>query len=54
MYRIYFINFQYYAQDEYENLDQARIRVLKAGFEARIEDSRGNYVMSWSPIGGWR
>lgn len=54
MYRIYFINFQYYCQDEFETIQDAKARVLKGGFEARIEDGSGNYVMSWSPIGGWR
>lgn len=54
MYRIYFINFQYYCQDEFESIDDAKRKVRSAGFEARIEDSHGNMIAFWSPMGGWK
>ncbi len=52
-YRIYFINFQYYAHEEADNLEGAKEIARKSGFQSRIEED-GKPVMGYCTIGGFR
>ena len=53
MYRVYFINFDYYADATFSTMEEALQRARKAGFDSRIEKD-GIMVASWSILGGLR
>lgn len=58
MFRVYLINFDYYAQDEFSNVFDALEWLKSTSFEGRIDLYRGSYgsksypVLSWSPLRG--
>ena len=54
MFRIYYINHDYYAHNEPQTLMEARHVAQKSGFQCRIDDAQGNPVCSYCPISGWR
>ena len=51
-YRVRFVNFNYYAQDEFDHLDEAVKYVNSKGFEAAVEKD-GKIVASKTTFGGW-
>lgn len=53
MIRVYFINFDYYAQDTFDTLDQAKAFMRDKSFESRAEID-GRIVATYSPISGFQ
>jgi len=53
MFRVYFINFDYYAQEEGKTVEEAKEIARRAGFQSRVEGPNGP-VGSWCPLAGWR
>jgi hypothetical protein len=53
MFRVYWINFGYYAQDTFKTLDEAAKYAKSKGFDFRI-DRDGKPVASGSALGGFR
>lgn len=51
-YRVRWVNFNYYSQDEFTNIDDAVKHVDKGGFEAVIE-LNGEIVANKTTFGGW-
>lgn len=51
-YRVRFVNFNYYAQDEFDHLDEAVKFVDKSGFEAAVERN-GEILASKTTFSGW-
>lgn len=51
-YRVRWVNFNYYSQDEFTNIDDAVKHVEKGGFEAAIE-LNGEIVANKTTFGGW-
>lgn len=54
MYRIYYINFGYYALDTFRGISLAVAYAKSKCFECAIVDDTNNTVATWSPIGGLR
>lgn len=54
MFRIWFINFGWYSQNEGHNLEEAKKIARKAGFQCRIDDPNGEPIGTWCQIAGWR
>jgi hypothetical protein len=62
MYKLYLINFGYFAHRTFSDLDEAKDYAREVSFECTIyycmTDDCGNdsrkLVASYSPIGGWR
>lgn len=59
MHRVYLINFHYFLDGEWHDLEDAIARGKKAGFEFSVVRQGGqgertwdDVVVSWSPIGG--
>lgn len=53
MFRVFFVNFGYYSQNEGRTLEEAREICRRAGFQARV-DRDGETVATWCPLAGWR
>jgi hypothetical protein len=53
-FRVYYINFDYYSQEEFESIEDAVAYGKTKCFEFRVDDPSGNPVCAWSPIGGLR
>jgi hypothetical protein len=53
MYRIYFINFGYFSQNESETLEGAKKIAKKAGFQSSILAPDGEIDASFCPISGF-
>ena len=54
MYRIYYINFDYYSAEEFTSFGAALDYGKSKSFEFRIDAEDGTPLASWSPIGGFR
>lgn len=54
MYRIYFVNHGYYAQEEHSDLDSAKAHCKRAGFDSRIDGPDGAPVAVYSILSGFR
>ena len=55
MYRVFFVNFGYFASREASDLDGAKRICREAGFQSRVEDSRtGTPVATYCPVAGFR
>jgi hypothetical protein len=55
MFRIYFVNFGYYSQNEGTDIEDAKRLCKKAGFQSTVvEKETGKTIASWCPISGWR
>ena len=54
MIKLWFVNFDYFAQDEYATLEEALAGARKAGFEAALISYSGVTLGSWSPLYGFR
>jgi len=52
MYKVYFINFQYYSANESSSFEEAKNIAKKAGFQSTIEYN-GTIVASYCPMLGW-
>jgi hypothetical protein len=52
-YRIFFINFGYYAHKECDTLDEAKQVAKNTGWQSVIS-LNGEKVICWCPIGGFR
>jgi hypothetical protein len=52
-YRIYFTNFGYYSQDEFDSLELAQVYARSKSFQSQIVFD-GVTVMTWCPISGFR
>ena len=52
MYKIYFVNFEYYSPATFETLDAAKVYCRAKSFESRI-DLNGSPIMTWSPVSGF-
>ena len=51
MYKLYFVNFFYYSEDEFTVLDDALNQAIRIGFEIRI-DQNDTPIARVSPIRG--
>ena len=54
MYRIFWINFDYFAEQAFDHIDDAIAHAKQRCFEALIVTDAGSSVAVWSPIGGAR
>lgn len=54
MYKIYYINFDYYSQEEFISFGAALAYGKSKSFEFRIDAKDGTPLASYSPIGGFR
>lgn len=57
VFRVYFVNHDYYSQNEATDLKSAKAIAQAAGFEARIDcfqNGKSNSVAGWDPIMGWK
>lgn len=55
LYRVFWINFGYYSQDEFTTLDAAIAHGKSKCFEFQVtHDCDESVFVSWSPIGGLR
>ena len=52
-YRVYLTNFQYYLDQMFDNIDQAKEAATKTGFDTTIYKN-GEAIAAMSPIGGFR
>ena len=52
-FRVYLTNFQYFVDQMFDTMDQARDGAVKTGFDCTIYKN-GEAIASWSPIGGYR
>lgn len=46
MYKVYFVNFSYFAIETFETLEEAREFAKEKGFEANIFDTKTNQFVS--------
>lgn len=53
MFKIWFVNFQYYSSETFDTLIDAVVYGKYQGFEFRV-DRNDKPVYAWSPIGGGR
>jgi hypothetical protein len=52
MFRIFFTNFDYYYQDDFQTFNDALVKVRSCGFEALIIGPNGYMVAAWSVLAG--
>jgi len=53
MFKVWYSNFRYFSQDEFETIEDAFEHAKSTGFEATIYKN-DSLVASWSPISGKR
>ena len=54
MYRVFFVNFGYFSQNESASFEEACLIAKRAGFEAAIYNPAGEVCATWSVFGGVR
>jgi hypothetical protein len=53
MFRVFFVNHNYFSASKGETLEEAREIARKAGFEAAVYNRYNEVVASYSPISGF-
>jgi hypothetical protein len=54
MFRVFFVNHNYFSQNEGRTLEQAKEIARKAGFEAAVYNDYNEVVAIFCPISGFR